>query len=226
MNNPKNEVNEVEVPIRYTPSNPRPVDVEQIRELFEMLPDPSVDPSRPFRWRDPVRERRAQAQRKTTSERVTTQPNGSPAYAQTRIDGRNIQNHRITWILAHGSDVTPGFQLDHIDRDHLDNRVENLREATHGENRRNNQRRGIRNGDTTTSRYRGVTFHRQSGRWQSEIRINGVQTALGLFETARLAAYVYDSVKLCLLLKAGDHGLAALGVNACDPDSDITVRDI
>lgn len=226
MSNPKNEVNEVEAPIRYSSSNPRPLDPAKVAELLEMLPDPSIDPIRPFRWRDPVREKRAQARRKTTSERSATQPNGDPAYAQTEIDGRKIRNHRITWILTHGLDVAPGFQLDHINRDHLDNRIESLREVTSAENGRNSQRRGVRNGDVTTSKYRGVTFDKRWGRWQARIKLNGILTELGRFETERLAAYVHDAVKVMLLCEAGGPPASVYGLNVEDPDSGISSDDL
>lgn len=218
MSNLKNvEVNEDEATVRYSPTNPRPIDVASVQQQLELLPDPSVDPIRPFRWRDPAKERRAQAQRTGITSRN---------YAQTTIDGRRIPNHRLVWILAHGSDVAPGLMLDHINRDHLDNRIENLREVTSAENGRNAQRRGVRNGDVTTSKYRGVSLYKRLGCWQAWITLNGVSTSLGYYETERLAAYIHDAVKLCLLLQAGGHGLPVLGVNACDPDSDIAVRDI
>ena len=44
---------------------------------------------------------------------------------------------------------------------------------------------------TNTSGYRGVSRH-TSGKWQAEIKTNGVRTYLGLFSTAEEAAKAYD----------------------------------
>ena len=44
---------------------------------------------------------------------------------------------------------------------------------------------------TNTSGYRGVSRH-VSGKWQAEIKTNGVRTYLGLFSTAEEAAKAYD----------------------------------
>lgn len=51
-----------------------------------------------------------------------------------RIDGRMItyQAHRVIWKMAYGYDPLPC--IDHIDRDPQNNRLFNLRVATHSEN--------------------------------------------------------------------------------------------
>ena len=42
------------------------------------------------------------------------------------------------------------------------------------------------------SRYKGVAFHRRSGRWLARIQILGVRHNLGYFETEERAARAYD----------------------------------
>lgn len=50
-------------------------------------------------------------------------------------------------------------------------------------------RRGPR---SRSSQYRGVTFYRRTGRWESHIWDNGKQVYLGGFDTAHAAARAYD----------------------------------
>lgn len=53
-------------------------------------------------------------------------------------------------------------------------------------------------GDCTTSRYRGVTKHRRSGRWESHIWVaaKGKQIYLGGYELEEHAASAYDVARI------------------------------
>ncbi|WP_087139080.1 HNH endonuclease [Brevundimonas diminuta] len=76
-----------------------------------------------------------------------------------------------------------GQVVDHINRDPLDNRRENLRLCTAAENVRN---RSPASGRT----FKGV--FRNGRRWTARIRINGVLENLGTYDTAKEAATHYD----------------------------------
>jgi hypothetical protein len=52
-------------------------------------------------------------------------------YLQVTIDARCYRVHRLAWVFIHGSH--PSGTIDHKNGDKLDNRIENLRVATHSE---------------------------------------------------------------------------------------------
>lgn len=69
-----------------------------------------------------------------------------------------------------------GYYCDHKNRNPLDNRKENLRDATAQENARNRTRQS-----NNTSGFVGVSWHKQSQRWTAYIKVNGENIYLGRF---------------------------------------------
>lgn len=105
-------------------------------------------------------------------------------YAQARPSVKG----RTTSLLMHRLLLNPedGLQVDHIDRDRLNNRRANLRLATPSQNMGNCGRQ-VNN----TSGYKGV--HQQSsGRWSAKLN----RKWLGTFDTAHEAAAAYDAAAL------------------------------
>ena len=96
---------------------------------------------------------------------------------------RQIRMHRQILGLGFG-DRRKG---DHIDPSKtLDNRRHNLRVSTNAENCRNR-----RTHSTNKSGYKGVSWHKASGKWRPQICINGKRQNLGGFDnpTEAYAAY-------------------------------------
>jgi hypothetical protein len=89
----------------------------------------------------------------------------------------------------------PNIEVDHIDRENtLDNRRENLRPATHPQNKWNT---GLIK--TNSSGLIGVswqTFRSGNGKWKVQIRHNGQRIHLGLFADKIDAALAYDAAAL------------------------------
>lgn len=79
--------------------------------------------------------------------------------------------------------------IDHINRNGLDNRKENLRTATKAENARNSvSRRGCQ--------FKGIYFHKASHLWHARIVVNRKCISLGYFATPEDAAKAYDNAAI------------------------------
>lgn len=81
-----------------------------------------------------------------------------------------------------------GLEVDHINRNPLDNRRENLRLCTPSQNHANT---GHLTGGS--SQYRGVCWDAGYGAWMAYIKVNGRFKGLGRFQDERKAALAYDS---------------------------------
>ena len=100
------------------------------------------------------------------------------------VDGKKYAAHRLAFLMVTGQ--WPNKLVDHIDRDPLNNAWSNLREATHAQNSQNCEMRA-----RNRSGYRGVSFHKSSGKWTASIKANGVLKHLGSFNTKKDAAEAY-----------------------------------
>jgi len=94
--------------------------------------------------------------------------------------------HRIILARILARPLLPKEQVDHIDGDGLNNQRSNLRSATVAKNQRNRSMQ-----KNNTSGYKGVSLHKQSGKWQASVGINGVLKYLGLYDTPEIAYAVY-----------------------------------
>lgn len=103
-------------------------------------------------------------------------------YASSRVNGDRLPSllHRVLMGLPPG-DVR---QVDHINRNRLDNRRSNLRVVTGAQNWQNTPSRG------RTSRHRGVSWSAARGKWVAQAQLNGVQRNLGRYATEEEAAAV------------------------------------
>lgn len=84
-------------------------------------------------------------------------------------------------------DVPRGIQVDHINRDRLDNRRTNLRISDQSQNLANQvSRRG-------TSVFKGVYWTAAQKGWAATIRHDGRTIPLGVFDSEIEAAFAYDA---------------------------------
>lgn len=110
-------------------------------------------------------------------------------YHQITVDGCKYYAHRLAWLYVHGT--WPEFQIDHKNLDKKCNAFSNLRTATNVQNIWNGP---VKKGNT--SGYKGVHWHKRSGKWCSQIRVAGRRFFVGLFSTAEAAHAAYcDAAK-------------------------------
>lgn len=108
-------------------------------------------------------------------------------YIQIKLDDRLYLAHRLAWLYVHGD--WPTDQLDHIDRDRVNNRIANLREV---DNARNAQNCGLQQNNKSGGK--DVCWYKRKSRWMVRITIDGERKFLGYFAdhndalTARLNA--------------------------------------
>ena len=121
-------------------------------------------------------------------------------YRAIKINGKSYQAHRLAWLYMKGS--WPQKTIDHINGRKLDNRIDNLRDVSQGDNCKNQARRKGEN------LLMGVYWSKRSHKWQAGIRVQGKQVHLGFYESLLNAVAARKSAekKYCF---HHNHGRAA-----------------
>lgn len=101
------------------------------------------------------------------------------------IAGTLIRMHRQ--IL----DAPNSKEVDHINRNTLDNRKSNLRICTHKQNLRNQKV-----SSANTSGFKGVSWRKDIEKWSAYIKVNQKRIWLGVFEDKINAAEAYNNAAL------------------------------
>ena len=104
-------------------------------------------------------------------------------YRKGMVKGISVREHRLVWIFWNG-DIPEGLQIDHIDGNTYNNRIENLRLATHAENLANQ----TISKNKTSSKYKGVYYQQNK-----YIFAMYGKTYIGMYKTEEEAARAYDA---------------------------------
>lgn len=96
------------------------------------------------------------------------------------LNGKKHYAHRIIWKMHYG-EIPEGKQIDHIDQNGLNNRIQNLRLVCQSQNNKNKPR--LKN---NTSKFTGVA-KAANGRWRAYIGEQEKQVFLGIFQTKQEA---------------------------------------
>lgn len=109
--------------------------------------------------------------------------NGVNGYKKVYLFKKGYLLHRLIWIFFNG-DISDGFQIDHIDGDKSNNRIENLRMATKNQNMWNRKAKGYRI---------------KGNRFEVQLRHFGKYIHVGTFKTEDEAKEAY--CKKCIELR-------------------------
>ena len=114
--------------------------------------------------------------------------NKGNGYVTIRLCGKQLRAHRVVWFLCNG--VWPTNDIDHINGNRSDNKIENLRDVPTEVNTQNlRQARKC-----SISGLLGVTRQRKN-KWGASIRKAGKVYWLGTFDTPEEAHSVYVNAK-------------------------------
>ena len=114
-------------------------------------------------------------------------------YRAIHIDGVLYREHRLIFLYHHG--YLPK-EIDHIDGNPSNNDISNLRDVTHKENLMNQKKTKSYNGKPTSSRFKGVSWDKESGKWRVQIQVGGKRKKIGRFTSETDAALAYDKAAI------------------------------
>ena len=91
--------------------------IERVRELFSYDPETGI-----ITW----------AKRRFGVKLGSEAGTEHKGYKRVKVDSKLIMAHRLAWAIHYGE--WPPEELDHVNRIRSDNRISNLREASHSDN--------------------------------------------------------------------------------------------
>jgi len=117
--------------------------------------------------------------------KVVDNKDNDNGYCRVRFNGTLVLYHVIIWILSTGKDIPQGMEIDHINGNKIDSRIENLRLVTTRQNQQN--RKKHREGQLV-----GCYFDKSNGKYRAQIQISGKLIYLGLYKTEQEANEAYE----------------------------------
>lgn len=106
-------------------------------------------------------------------------------YLATTMNGKVQYLHRLVWFYHY---KTLPAQIDHIDNNPKNNRIENLRPCTSAQNQFNSRRKC-----NNQSGFKGVVFHAHcvNRPWQAKLGLAGKTISFGYYSTPEEASAAY-----------------------------------
>lgn len=108
-------------------------------------------------------------------------------YIRVKILKKKYLLHRLAWFIVYKQ--WPENQIDHINGDKTDNRIDNLRVVDFSGNAQN------RRGPQKNNKAGFFGVHVCGKKWRAQIRIDGRLKHIGLFDTPELASRAYIEEK-------------------------------
>lgn len=97
-------------------------------------------------------------------------------YHMSNIGRGSYYTHRLIWTYFNGP-IAEGLEIDHINRNPVDNRISNLRLVTRSQNNFNQSLRS-----NNKSGHRGVGWCATTGKWRARIKVDKSEKFLGYFD--------------------------------------------
>lgn len=117
---------------------------------------------------------------------IHKRPNKKP-YRRITLFKKRYFAHQLVFMMFHG--YIPN-EIDHDDGNGLNNRINNLREATSQQNSFN---KGLRTDNKCG--YKNVCWRKDSNKWSVQLRINGRLISFGCFDDLELADLVAQEAR-------------------------------
>ena len=152
----------------------KPIDVEELKKVF--------------RLKDGKLERLNNNYKGGKWTVVVENKGTNSGYCNVRFNSRLVMYHTIVWVLTTGEDIPEEVQLDHINGDRLDNRIENLRLVSVRQNQQN--QKVHREGQLA-----GCYFDKTRRKYLAQIWIGKKHIHLGYYTTEEEAHNIY--VRAC-----------------------------
>lgn len=153
---------------------------ERLKELLHYDPETGI-----FTW---LRSTSVRVAVGDVAGTLSRQSGGKRNVIQICIDKRLYLAHRLAWYYMHGA--WPELDLDHRDRNSLNNAISNLRCATRKQNMENT---GVQSNNT--SGFKGVTQSKTTLKWVAHIQHQGRQIHIGVFPTPEEASAAYEAMR-------------------------------
>ena len=155
------------------------LDVEFLKALFDYSATTGVikhKPRNPNMFDDGFHSAEVQARRWNTryANREAFTSLDTHGYRQSHVQGSLLRGHRVAWALHHGK--WPSGQIDHVNGDRADNRIENLRDVSLWENAKN---RSLQS--NSSAEVMGVYWAPELNKWRARIGVGGKCKHLGVF---------------------------------------------
>jgi len=108
-------------------------------------------------------------------------------YMYIGLNRKIYSYHRLVWFYHYNE--WPKGDLDHINCDKLDNRIENLREVNDSQNKLNTHK-AYKNNSLGV-----LGVQRKGSKYRARLRVNNKLIIIGLYDTVEQASHAYHEAK-------------------------------